>query len=71
MFESIARSIDREHLTMMEYAIKDGGREDVITKDLAPFAEALVRGQDDGPGLIPFRDHLEDEVGVGTVERKI
>jgi hypothetical protein len=53
---------------MVEEPVEDGGCEDLVAEHLAPFAEGLVRGQDDGALLVALRDDLEDQVCLGSFE---
>jgi hypothetical protein len=48
--------------------VEDRRGEDLVAEDLAPFAEGLVRGQDDRTPLVSLGDHLEDQVRLGAFE---
>lgn len=45
VLQSVAWAVDRNHVAVMEKTVEDGGGQDLVGEDLAPFAEALVRGQ--------------------------
>jgi hypothetical protein len=47
VLEPVARSVDGDHVAVVEEAVEDGGGEDFVAEYLSPFAEGLVRGQDD------------------------
>ena len=48
---------------MMQETVENGGRHDIIGKDLAPLFERFVRGNDDRALLVALRDKLEEELG--------
>src|SRR5260370_26900848 len=43
--------------------VEDGGGQDVVGEDLAPFAEGLVAGDDDRSFLVAAGDDLEGQGG--------
>src|SRR5271157_712188 len=64
VFHAPAGTVDGDDVAVVEEAVEDGGGEDLVGEDLAPFAEGLVAGDDDGALLVAAGDDLEDEVGV-------
>jgi hypothetical protein len=62
---------DVDDVTVVEHAIDQRGRHDFINEDLAPFLEALVRGEDRGRTLISTRDHLKEEHAARAGDRQI
>jgi hypothetical protein len=52
-------------------SVEDGGGEDVVAEDAAPFGEALVAGDDHGAAFVAAGDELEDHVGFGPVQREV
>src|SRR5439155_11139049 len=51
----------------MDEAIDRGERHCGIGKDLSPFAERLVGGDEHGPALVASADQLEQYTGLGLV----
>ena len=47
VFEPPAGAVDGDDLAVVQEAVQDGGGEDFVGEDLAPFAEGLVAGDDD------------------------
>jgi hypothetical protein len=47
-------------VAVVEKAIKDGGSDDTIAEDLAPFGEPLVAGKDDAATLVASGDQREE-----------
>ena len=48
----------------MHEPIDEGDDAAGIREDVGPFAERLIRGDDDGIALVAARDDLEEQVGV-------
>ena len=65
--EDCLRSVGIDHVAVVEETVEDGGGEDVVAKNLAPFGEAFVAGDDHGAAFIAAGDELEDHVGFGPV----
>ena len=68
VLEPVARAVDRDDFAVVQEAVEDRGGEDFVAEDLAPFAEGLVRGEDDRALLVALGDHLEDQVRLGAFE---
>ena len=69
--EPIAVSADGDDVAVVEQSIEDGGRDDGIAKDRAPFSHGPVGGHEHGAALIAAADELEEQMrGVG-LERQI
>src|SRR5712691_12226980 len=64
VFHAPAGPVDGDDVAVVEEAVEDGGGEDLVGEDLAPLAEGLVAGDDDGAFLVAAGDDLEDEIGV-------
>ena len=61
--EAVAVPFDVDGDGVVEQAIEDRGRDHGIAEHLAPGAETLIAGEDDGPALVAARDELEEKVG--------
>ena len=46
--ELIAGALDLDDLGVMQQTIEQGGGDDLVAEDVAPFAEAAVGGEDHG-----------------------
>ena len=66
--QSVAVALDIDHLGVVEEPVEDGGGEDVVAEDVAPFGEGFVAGDDHGAAFVAAGDELEDHVGFGSVE---
>jgi hypothetical protein len=69
--ESIAGALDLDDLGVMEQAIEQGGGDDLVAEDVAPFAEAAVGGEDHGAALVTGVDELEEQVGAAGGDRQV
>src|SRR5687767_12966955 len=56
-------------MTVVEEAIEDRGGDHRIAKDLTPFAEALVGGEQDAAALVARRDQREKRRGREPIAR--
>src|SRR6266542_4098226 len=65
------RSLGGDDVAVVQQPVQDGGGEDVVAEDLAPFAERLVAGEQDRAAFVAAGDQLEDHVGVGAGQRQI
>src|SRR6185436_14371476 len=65
--QAIALAADVQHVTVVQEAIEDRRGDDAVAEDLAPLAEALVRGQDDAAALVARRDEREEGGGRHAV----
>jgi len=52
---------------MVDEAVDGGDRDGGIGKDLPPFAEGLVAGDDQRAALVAFGDELEEDARLGAV----
>ena len=64
-------AIDKKRIAVMQEAVQDRGGHDIISEDLAPLLEGLVRCNDDGALLVALGDELEEELGCLASEREI
>src|SRR6266516_800393 len=71
VFHAPAGPVDGDDVAVVEEPVEDGGGEDLVGEDLAPFAEGLVAGGDYGAFLVAAGDDLEDEVGVAAGEGEV
>jgi hypothetical protein len=69
--ESIAGALDLDDLGVVEQAIEQGGGDDLVAEDVAPFAEAAVGGEDHGAALVAGVDELEEQVGAAGGDRQV
>jgi hypothetical protein len=59
---TVAGPFDLNDDGVMEKAVQEGCRDDLISEDVAPFGEATVRGEDHSTTLIACVDQLEEEI---------
>ena len=64
---AIALDVHLEDRRVVDEAIDGGERHGGIGEDLAPFAEGLVGGDEDGAALVAGADQLEQDAGLGLV----
>src|SRR5688500_16912619 len=55
VLEPVAGPVDRDDVAVVQEPVEDGGGQDLVAEDLAPFAEAFVRGQQRRALLVAFR----------------
>ena len=51
---------DGDDVAVVQEAVEDRGRQDLVSEHLSPFAEGLVRGQDDRAAFVAV---LGDDLG--------
>jgi hypothetical protein len=56
---------------VVDEAVVHGGGDGVVAEDLAPAAEGLVRGDDQGGSFVAGRDELEEQVRGFGLERDV
>ncbi len=71
VLEPVAGAVDRDDFAVVQEAVEDRGGQDFVAEDLAPFAEGLVRSEDDRALLVALGDHLEDQVRLGAFKRLV
>ena len=64
---SIALDIHLEDGRVMDEAVDGSERHSLIGKDLAPFAEWLIGGDQHGASLVAASDQLEQHTGFGLI----
>ena len=64
---AIALDVHLEDRGVMDEAIDDGKGHRLVGEDLAPFAERLVGGDEQGSPLVPSTDQLEQHAGFGLI----
>ncbi len=69
--EPIARTFDLDDNGVMEQPVKEGGGDNGIAEDLAPFCEAAVRGEDNGAFLVSCIDELEEQIAAAGNDRQV
>ena len=52
VFEPVGGAVDRDDVAVVQEAVQDGGGQDVVAEDGAPFGEGLVAGDDGGALLV-------------------
>ena len=68
---AIAVATDVHQVAMMQHAIDERRRHDLISEHLAPFLEALVRGQHGGSGLVAAVHELEEQDGANVIDGQV
>ena len=63
----VAFDIHFEDGGVMDEAVDCGERHGRIRKDLAPFAERLIGGDEHGPALVAGANQLEQHAGLGLI----
>src|SRR5216110_2458878 len=71
LFEPIGIAPDVDGDRMMQNPVEDRGRDDAVSEDLAPAAEALVAREDHRAPLVAAADELEEEVGAGAIDGQV
>src|SRR5437867_6514345 len=71
LFEPIGIAPDVDGDRMMQDPVEDRGRDDAVSEDLAPAAEALVAREDHRAPLVAAADELEEEVGAGAIDGQV
>src|SRR5215472_16711930 len=69
--ESKAFSFDIDCNRMVQQAVEDRASDHGVAEYLAPRAETLIAGDDDGAALIAARDQLEEQIGTLAVDGQI
>ena len=69
--QPVALAADVDRRREVQQPVQDGGRQDLVGKDVAPVAVGLVRGQDDRAAAVAAADELEQELGGHAVEREV
>src|SRR5689334_7048125 len=57
--EPVALTLNHEGMAVMQQAVEDGRREDLVAEDGAPLRDHLVRGDKETAAFIPAGDQLE------------
>src|SRR5579864_595665 len=69
--ESIALALDHQGMAVMQQAIEDRGRQDVVAEDRAPLRHDLVGGDQQAAAFVPAGDELEKEMSAASLERQV
>src|SRR5258707_9033932 len=64
---AVALDVHLEDGGMMNQAVDDRDRHCLVREDLAPFAEGLVGGDEEGSPLVAGADELKEHAGFGLV----
>ena len=67
---AVGKALDFDDHGVMEEVVEQCGGEDVVTDDLALFAEAAVGG-DHGALFVPFVDELEEQVDTAGLQVEV
>lgn len=62
ILEPVGVALDGDDVGVVDEAVDHGGGDGVVAEDLAPAAEWLVAGDDDGGPLVAGGDELEEQV---------
>lgn len=65
------RSLDVEHVAVVQQPVEDGGGQHVVAEDPSPLNEALVAGDDHASAFVAAGDELEQHVRLGAIEREV
>ena len=66
--QPVAGAFDVDDDGVVEQSVEQGGGDDGIAEQLAPFREAAVGGEDHGALLVAGVDELEEQVGGAAVD---
>ncbi len=69
--QAVAGSLDLHDDGVVEQPVEQRSGDDRVSKDLPPFGEAAVGGQDHGTLLIACVDQLEEEIGAAGRDRQV
>jgi hypothetical protein len=69
--EAVAGAFDLDDDGVVEEAIEQGGGDDWVAEEVAPFGETAVRGEDHGTFFVAGVDQLEEEVGAAVADRQV
>ena len=69
--QTVARAFDLDNDRMMKQSVKEGGGDDRIPKDLTPFSEATVGGEDHGALFVARVDKLEEQIAAAGNDRQV
>ena len=64
---AVAFNVHLEDGCVVDEAVDDGERHRLVREDLAPFAEGLVGGDQQGSPLVPGTDEFEQDAGFGLI----
>src|SRR5690606_33581164 len=68
---AVAVAADAHDVAVVEQAVDQRGRHDLVAKDLAPLLEALVAGEHGRGRLVAPGHELEEEHGPGAADGQI
>ena len=67
--QPVARAFDVDDDGVVEQAVEQGGGDDGVAEQFAPFGEAAVGGEDHGAFLVPGVDELEEQISYLPVSQ--
>ena len=69
--QPIAGAFDLDDDRVVKKPVQEGRGDDGITKDLAPFGEAAVGGEDHGAFFVAGVDELEEQIAAAGDDRQV
>ena len=69
--QAVTRSLDLNDDGVMEEAIEEGGGDNWVAEDLAPFGEAAIGGKDHGAALVAGIHELEEQIPAARDDRQV
>jgi len=69
--QAVTGAFDLNHHGMVEQSVEQGGGDDGIAEDLAPFGKAAVGGEDHRAFLVARVDELEEQVAAAVGDRQV
>src|SRR5215831_9256812 len=69
--QPVAGPFDLDDDSVVKQPIEQGGGDHGIAKDLTPFGEAAIGGEDHGAALVAGIDELEEQIPAARDDRQV
>src|SRR4029079_3488211 len=69
--QPVAGPLDLDADSAVKQRIEQGGGDHGIAKDLTPFGEAAIGGEDHGAALVAGIDELEEQISAARDDRQV
>ncbi len=69
--QPVAIAANGQHVAVVQQAVQDGGRHDLVAQHRAPVAHGAIGGEQDAAALVAAADQLEQQVRRRGFERQI